>query len=261
MPFPKSKRVLFQHNPLVEVVCQVRFPPVLQIAAEDPVEFQERVRATYPLYRREEGTEIPADFRQVVAQLRIPGLTDQHVHIFLTEDQKRYISLSRESLALTDKRYHRWEEFSGEMTAALAALADVYKPAFFSRIGLRYKDVVNKKKLGLNGERWDSLVCKPLVGPLAESAVRDRIAGFSSNAVVKLDEVKGGFIHLRHGLMTDEKGKGESFLFDADFFTQERSEPKDVGPILDTFNGMAGNYFRWAITPKLRTALKPKDLA
>jgi len=259
MPFPKSKRVLFQNNPLVEVVCQVRFPPVLQITAEEPAAFQERVRSAYPLYRRDEGADIPADFRQLVSQLRIPGLTDQTVHVFQTEDQQRFITLGRESLALSDRHYHRWEQFSGELDTALAALAAVYNPAFFTRIGLRYKDVVNKKKLGLNGARWDSLICKPLVGPLGESAVRDRIAAYTSDAMVKLDEVRGGFLHLRHGLM-EEKGKGESFLFDADFFTQERSETADVKPILDSFNRLAGNYFRWAITPRLRTALKPKDL-
>src|SRR5438552_1142604 len=163
MPFPKSKRVLFQNNPLVEVVCQLRFPPVLQITAEDPVRFQEQVRETYPLYRRDEGAEIPADFRQLVSQLRIPGLTDQTVHVFLTEDQQRFISLGKDSVAVTERSYHRWEQFGAEVERALNALAAVYNPAFITRIGLRYKDVVNRRKLGLNGANWDALICKPLV--------------------------------------------------------------------------------------------------
>jgi len=259
MPFPKSKRVLFKNNPLVEVVCQIRFPPVLQITAEDPVQFQERVRAAYPLYRRDEGAEIPADFRQLVSQLRIPGLTDQMVHVFLTEDQQRFISLGRDSVAVTERSYRRWEEFSEQVDTAMNALAAVYNPAFYTRIGLRYKDLVNRKRLGLNGTNWDALICKPLVGPLGQATVRDRIAGFTSDAMVKLDEVKGGFLHLRHGLV-EEKGKGESFLFDADFFTQERSETANVRPILDCFNRLAGNYFRWAIRPRLRAALKPTVL-
>jgi uncharacterized protein (TIGR04255 family) len=260
MPFPKTKRVLFQNNPLIEVVCQVRFPPVLQIAAEEPAAFQEKVRAKYPLYRRDEATQIPADFRHIVAQLRISSLSDQLIHVFLSEDQKRFISLGRESLALTDRRYSRWEEFRDEMAAALTALSELYTPPFYTRIGLRYRDVVDRKKLGLNGQPWDTLLCKPLVGLLGESAVSDRIANFSSDVLVKLDEVKAGFIRMRHSLVSDQEGKTEGFLFDADFFTQERSEPKDVGPTLDIFNRIAGNYFRWAITPKLRAALKPTDL-
>jgi len=31
MPFPEVKRVIYEHNPLDKVICQLRFPPILRI--------------------------------------------------------------------------------------------------------------------------------------------------------------------------------------------------------------------------------------
>src|SRR4051794_35988880 len=53
MAFPDAPRVLYEINPLDEVVCQLKFPPVLRIDAEMPVGFQEAIRAQFPLYRAE----------------------------------------------------------------------------------------------------------------------------------------------------------------------------------------------------------------
>ena len=55
MPFPESERVVFRRNTLAEVICQLRFPPILEIAAKDPAAFQEQIRAEYPLYQRNQG--------------------------------------------------------------------------------------------------------------------------------------------------------------------------------------------------------------
>jgi hypothetical protein len=36
MPFPAAERVTFQKNPLNEVICQLRFPPILKIDHHEP---------------------------------------------------------------------------------------------------------------------------------------------------------------------------------------------------------------------------------
>ena len=51
MPFPDSERVIYQRNPLLEVICQLRFPSILRIDSEAPAVFQERVRKEYPMYQ------------------------------------------------------------------------------------------------------------------------------------------------------------------------------------------------------------------
>ena len=48
MPFPKVKRFVYKTNLLDEVICQVRFPPILKIDTETPAAFQEVLRSSYP---------------------------------------------------------------------------------------------------------------------------------------------------------------------------------------------------------------------
>src|SRR6266852_706318 len=47
-PFPEFTRVIYQRNPLVEVVCQLRFSPILRIDTDPPAEFQDRIRSAFP---------------------------------------------------------------------------------------------------------------------------------------------------------------------------------------------------------------------
>jgi uncharacterized protein (TIGR04255 family) len=42
--FPEVDDIRLQRVPLTEVIGQVRFPPILRIANENPVEFQEKIR-------------------------------------------------------------------------------------------------------------------------------------------------------------------------------------------------------------------------
>lgn len=51
--FPVAPRVVYDKSPLVEVVCQLRFPTVLRIEAEVPSAFQEAVRSRFPLFDRQ----------------------------------------------------------------------------------------------------------------------------------------------------------------------------------------------------------------
>src|SRR5437868_11791362 len=47
MDFPAVERIVFENNPLTEVICQLRFPRVLVIDERLPAEFQEQLGAEY----------------------------------------------------------------------------------------------------------------------------------------------------------------------------------------------------------------------
>src|SRR5262249_7426842 len=120
MPFPDSKRVFYGKNPLDEVICQVRFPPVLRIDTEPPAGFQERVRAAFPLYRSTAPAQIslPSGVPQQLLQI-IAGVGSS-THEFLTADQVWKLSLARDFLALTTSRYHDWPNFRARLEGPLA---------------------------------------------------------------------------------------------------------------------------------------------
>src|SRR2546425_8627069 len=113
-PFPDSPRVIYRKDPLVQVVCQLRFPPVLRIEAEPPAAFQDRIRKDYPLLRErmEEPTLEgqaglpPAIERLIQATARAKKVL---AYDFLSADEQWAVALTREFIAVTTTRYQRWE--------------------------------------------------------------------------------------------------------------------------------------------------------
>ena len=70
MSFPDTPRVIYNKNPLAEVICQLRFPSILLIDAGLPAGFQERIRAMYPLFadRGEQGPIVPSEFGKLLGE-------------------------------------------------------------------------------------------------------------------------------------------------------------------------------------------------
>ena len=50
MLFAPYERFHYARSPLVEVICQLRFPTILSIGANEPAAFQEAVRRDFPRY-------------------------------------------------------------------------------------------------------------------------------------------------------------------------------------------------------------------
>ena len=167
MPFPESPRVRYGRNPLVEVVCQLKFPTILRIDAEPPAAFQEKIRHLFPEYRMTQpqlpaGVRLPLEVRQMMF-----GGTGGGSHEFLAGDEKSRVTLTRDFVALTTSDYSEWKNFSGMLANPLAALVEVYKPPYFSRVGLRYRDRIDRKSLGLEAVAWGDLLRDEVAGELA----------------------------------------------------------------------------------------------
>jgi uncharacterized protein (TIGR04255 family) len=258
-PFPESNRVIFERNPIAQVICQVRFPTILEIQAADPAAFQNRVREVYPVYELDSGSAFPQEIADIVARLPIAPSPDRHNHVFQTADGNRAITLGAGFLSLTEQQYVRWEDFRSALETAKEALEAVYHPSFYSRIGLRYIDVVDKSALELS-DPWDELINPQFIGLLGTDVFRERIKDIKGVSLIALDDsIPGASVRVRHGLIRAEDG-AESYHIDADYFTEERRVADDVVETLDEFNRLAGHFFRWAITPRLQNALHPKPL-
>ena len=88
MLFPPTQRVIYHENPLVEVVCQFRFPTILKIDAEIPVAFQEAVRSTFPDYTPtvEHTHNVELTDTNGQTDTHTSHITTNHAFISLTED-------------------------------------------------------------------------------------------------------------------------------------------------------------------------------
>ncbi len=115
MPFPDAPRVIYRRNPLVEVIAQLRFPPILKIDTEPPALFQDRVCIDFPFYEvRIEENILPTELRN-----RLPG---EIVELFTSQTRNKgndlgaadhiwKLSLAKDFIALSTRRYQRWQEF------------------------------------------------------------------------------------------------------------------------------------------------------
>ena len=105
MAFPDAPRVIYGVNPLDEVVCQVRFPPILRIDAEPPAAFQELVRRDLPFYAVEPSQKINLTVPKTPTggypnALSANLLAGTGKHGFASADRTWKLSLSRDSLVI-----------------------------------------------------------------------------------------------------------------------------------------------------------------
>ncbi len=263
MLFPESERVLYKSNPLVEVICQLRFPTILRIREGQLADFQDRIRKDYPGYSEQEPSfglppQLPKEFTAIIEQMKIPlGLIS---HRFSTKDLQRFISLRDEFMALAETKYERWESFREEVVKAESALKEVYDPAFYSRIGLRYRDIISRRRLGLTNVGWQDLLEPHIIAELGDKEVSGAISRIQTQAVIKISEIPNGQITLNHGLIKPSGSDEECYVIDADFSVEKKEGLDEPFKTLDRFHWLAGRLFRWAITERLHNAMEPRAI-
>ncbi|MBE3087684.1 MAG: TIGR04255 family protein, partial [Chloroflexi bacterium] len=247
----------------VEVICQVRFPPVLRIEADLPVEFQDRVRQRFPLYKGEDeagplfsGAGIPHEVVQLVRG-GLSAFLQKQPRTFSSADEPWTATLAKDSLALSTMAYTRWERFHEFLEPLLDALQQVYAPAFYSRIGLRYRNAIRRGTLGLEGQPWPELLRRELAGELAATEISQHVEKTDSRTLVRLPEFQSK-VYIQHGL-SSEQGE-EQYTIDNDFFTLQRSEFSNVLGTLQYFNAQAHRLFRWCISDRLHEAMGPQPI-
>jgi uncharacterized protein (TIGR04255 family) len=263
MPFPDSPRVIYRKNPLAEVICQLRFPPILRIDSELPARYQDRIRADYPRYAENAraSVRIPANVPAEVVKL-IQSVAPQRAptgHEFGSADKNWTVTLTRDFLALKTSAYRRWEEFRNRIERLLSALTEEYNPTFFTRIGLRYVDVIQRSELGLAEVPWSELLNPHIAGEFASSEIANEIEYAARETQLRFDE-HGGRVTIRHGIATTEPKNEHCFLIDVDLFVEAEKETSDALSILDRFNQGAGRLFRWCIHERLHSALEPEEV-
>lgn len=149
----EEARQIFKRRQLLEVICQLRFPDILKIESTDPAEFQDRIRGEYPQYQKK-VEQLPP---QIVNGKPVPQGTVNNYQ-FISEDSQWKVSLTKGFVALSTHGYLRWEEFAKRLDRVLAALIQLYQPAYFTRVGLRYINAIDRAALGLEDCLWRELI-------------------------------------------------------------------------------------------------------
>lgn len=256
---PDVPRVLYQQNPLAQVICQLRFPSVLRVDAELPAGFQDKVREKLPVYREAEIDGLPPGIQQmpdeVLNLLRLAA--KKKPRTFASLDGAWEVTLNKDALALATTSYQRWEEFRRHLDLAVNALHTEYSPALYTRIGLRYRNLIKRSELNLGEAAWGELLRHHLAGELVDTEVEASVESAARYTVFRLPQF-GAKVGMRHGLVLD--GNEMCYGLDNDFYIESNTECGNAVDVLQFFSKQAHRLFRWCISDRLHDAMGPRPL-
>ena len=263
MSLPPAKRVIYKKNPLTQVLCELKFMPILAIDANDKslADFQDRIRSDFPLYQalpfHPSNVSVFGNFQMPgVLVNSLSGVQNPVCHMFVKEDGLCQIDLKRDSIIFATRKYERWEDFIFELEEPLSALLEIFKPSDYTRIGLRYTDLFVRSKLGLDDVPWSDLINKPFAGVLA-SEVGERVTGVDSIYELDLGDDLG---KLRVALALVKNEESEiCFLLDSDFHLDRKTPIEDAKEVLGILNENSRNLLHYAIKGKLHDAMEPME--
>lgn len=260
--FSHEERCIYEQNQLADVICQLRFPTILAIGAREPVDFQEAIRSVFPNYRLRydqlppKVTALPGQPAKVEPQKPIAN------HSFATADGKYQINLSQGFISLTCHSYTAWEDFARMMDKPLASFIEIYQPAHFERVGLRYLNAFSRRDLGLEHLSWRELIEPQYLGLLASDDMGE--TAFSRCTQDVEAALPGGCrlkLHVGPGVIKrgqDTSDKEVKMILDLDVSMNGNIPVNLAAASMQTIHTHAGSIFRDAITDTLHDAMQPQ---
>ena len=264
MKIPKGQRTEYQRNILFEVIFQARFPRIMKISNELPVNFQDQIRRQgFPETEIKKVSDVPAAI-PIPEQIRqaVLGLGDDEYRFF-SEDRKWQITLTKDSVALQCTGYKNYTEFEERLRTTLAVFGKEYEPNYFNRIGLRYRNLANKTTLGIDKDIREFVPAH--VAPELQESTKDEIKVKGIEKILVLeDETSTVNVRYVYGELSGKVGiynlnDEKSYIIDIDCYTTEKKRKvEDAIATSRTFNrGNIRNIFQWSITDTLREAMGP----
>ena len=256
MHFGEIERVKYKRNILFEVVFQARFPDIMKISQEDAAGFQDIVRKEgYPEFE----LEVPLAPQGMPKELESAVSTDK-IFRFFSEEKDWQISLGKNFVSLScTTNYTNYEDFRERLKKVLELLHNIYEPSYFTRIGLRYRDIANKTFLPHITTDIEDFIPKYIFPELSildatEIKSLQKVSRFddgdvNANVIHVLSEVSGEFGKRQ---LENEK----SYIIDIDCFVESKIERiNDVLRRCNLFKEIIWNIFQWSITDKLREVM------
>jgi uncharacterized protein (TIGR04255 family) len=248
--FPHQPDVQLENAPLAEVICQVRFPPILRILNEEPSEFQERVRHRFPELQFEQGLVVTLS----VPPTSGPPAVDAppRVYRFHNLADQTTTSLALDFFAVATQAYTHWRNFAADLALAAGAVQAIYAPAYATRIGLRY---VNRfTPAGTGRQSLDDVLAllRPELSSLYRTDAWSEPGGLVTQLTLPDDS---GTLIIRSAC---GRAEGEPFfVLDFDYFEEGPLPLEGLIERCDRYHRTIYNAFRWSLRPASLHVFRP----
>ena len=260
--FSHEVRYVYRSNQLAEVICQLRFPEILKIAAQVPADFQDAIRDEYPRYSSRKENPLPR-FQGTPGNMQLQKQEPVTNYQFASADGVWRVNLTSKFISLACSKYTRWEDFAARLDKPLVAFIRTYHPAYFERVGLRYMNFFSRKELDLEGTPYRDMFAACYLGPLMGENMNE--ANFSRCNVDFEAAIGHGCrakIHAGPGLVrkNGQQDPESKFIFDQDLYMQGNIPVNTCVGALQTLHLQADTIFRGAITELTHDAMDPKRI-
>jgi uncharacterized protein (TIGR04255 family) len=238
--FPNQAEIQLNKAPLDEVICQVKFPPILRIAKDTPFEFQEAVRERFPELHADHGmvVQIPT----LVSPEKLALESSSKSHRFLTFNGNSYIALNPDFIALATKQYTHWENFKSDLDMTIKALREIYQPSYATRIGLRFINRFTRKNTGCKNLNEMLDLFRTELTCLLRTEVWTEPTEMLTQIILKDGQ---GKLALRSGLGKDQNDS--FFILDFDYFEEGQLPLESLNKRIERYHFRIYNAFRWCL--------------
>jgi uncharacterized protein (TIGR04255 family) len=247
--FPQQEDIRLQHAPLVEVICQVRFPPILRIVNEAPVAFQERIRGSFPQFDVEKG---------MIVQMTRLGIEPPSAKPppptfrFQSPDGHTMVSLSPTFYALSTTSYTHWKDFLDLLRLVNRAACEVYDLPYAMRVGLRYINQLTLENTGASSVTELLEILRPELTVLLIEDCWDEPLEMLNQLLLASEENER--LTLRSGF---RGGEEPAFLLDLDYYTEGNIPLENVPGLCQRYHDAIYNAFRWCIREEKLAVFAP----
>ncbi len=242
---PAVEHEQFGTNFIRTAVCELRFPTLHEIDDErPPLRFAQTLRKDYPVHLLASGVNVS------------PGtVARSKTHIFKSRNSLWTINLSTQALSLETSHYDSFKDFEARISQLIDASLSFIDTDFFTRIGIRYVNVLPYERSSI-GE-W---VNPALVGDLAAGLYGD-CTEFSAS--VRGTTEVGGYL-FQHGIgQGDSQGSaaapGRGYGLDFDFYC-ENVEVKQAMPVIKALHARQFEMFVWSLGDAAKEKLRSVEV-
>ena len=244
LSLPHFEEVPLQRPPVTEVICQVRFPPILRISAEGPYQFQDRIREHFPTF------EILQDM--LVQAAPLPAQAIMPVYHFKSPDGRSVAALAVNFFAFSTEAYSSWIDFRKNLTLIARLVRETYSPASAGRIGLRFVNKLTPHNTGFAG-----------LDQLVHMLTDELIVLYSPPSWTKAERletrvvVPDGEATLNLRLVIDPE---PYVVLDFDYYEARDNIPLDeLIQKLDRYHDTIYSAFRWSVAQDALAAFLPRE--
>jgi uncharacterized protein (TIGR04255 family) len=248
--FPHQPDVQLENAPLAEVICQVRFPPILRILSEEPSEFQERVRRRFPELQFEQGVILTMPTPPISGPPAVEA--PPRVYRFHNRAEQTTVSLALDFFAVSTQAYTHWRNFAADLVLTADTVQAIYAPAYASRIGLRYVNRFTPATMGRQTMDEVLALLRPELSALYRTDAWSSPSGFVTQLTLPDD---AGTLMIRSAF--GHEGNEPYFLLDFDYFEEGQLDLAAIGARCDRYHRTIYNAFRWSLQPASLDVFRP----